>query len=185
MAIHIVVDGYNLIRQSGAFRSAERIGGLESGREALLRSLSQYRTVKSHAITVVFDGGLGPANAKHRERRAGVDIVFSRVGESADCVIKKMAVEQRERLVVVTSDRELALFAAKCGASTIDSVHFEQRMAMALTLDAIYDTDHMGNMSERFVEPESDGWTPTTQKKGPSRRLSKRARKTQAKANRL
>ena len=53
--MHIIVDGYNLIRQSDTFRQSER-KSLEEGRNALLRSLAGYRKLRGHRITVVFDG---------------------------------------------------------------------------------------------------------------------------------
>ncbi|NOT97387.1 MAG: hypothetical protein HOP00_13930 [Nitrospira sp.] len=55
MALHLIVDGYNVLAQTG------RIGGgaslhSEMAREAFVRDLAVYRQRKAHAITVVFDG---------------------------------------------------------------------------------------------------------------------------------
>ena len=52
--MHLIVDGYNLIRQSDTLRSCERIS-LEAGRRALVQSLAHYQRAKGHRITVVFD----------------------------------------------------------------------------------------------------------------------------------
>ncbi|MFZ4438471.1 MAG: NYN domain-containing protein [Syntrophales bacterium] len=47
--MHIIVDGYNLIRQSDTFRQFEK-KSLEEGRNALLRSLAGYRKLRGHHI---------------------------------------------------------------------------------------------------------------------------------------
>ena len=54
MAVHVVVDGYNLIRQSGALSSEEALS-LELGRGALLERLRRYKRIRGHQITAVFN----------------------------------------------------------------------------------------------------------------------------------
>lgn len=174
MSVHIVIDGYNLIRQSSIFSLIER-RSLEEGRVALLECLASYKKVKSHPITVVFDGAGADTHMEQRTRWKGIRILFSRPGELADSVIKRIATLERERAIVVTSDREVADYAAKHGAASIDSIEFENKIRMATHTDP----DLMG-----FSE-EEEGWTPTTRKKGPSRRTSKRDRKSRTKTRKL
>ena len=175
MSVHIVIDGYNLIRQSPTLSIIEH-HSLEEGRQALLERLVSYKKVKHHSVTVVFDG----ANANHSleatTRRKGIHILFSRPGELADSVIKQIVTRERERAVVVTSDRDIAHFAAEHGAATIDSTEFENKMEMA--------TYHDMNQTDS-LEKEGEGWRPTTKKKGPSRRTSKRQRKSRIKTRKL
>ena len=79
--MHIIVDGYNLIRQSDALRQYERIS-LEEGRRALVRSLADYRKLRGHRITVVFDGWEGGSPQEERDlRRRGGDHLFPPRGE--------------------------------------------------------------------------------------------------------
>ncbi len=175
MSLHIVIDGYNLIRQSERLSNIER-SSLEEGREALLESLASYRKVKHHPMTVVFDGTHAdlPINAKRQHK--GINIVFSRPGELADTVIKRLVARERERAVVVSSDREVADFATAHGAATIGSVEFENKMEMATNLDA---------PGADFSEEKERGWTPTTKKKGPSRRPPKEKRRSRSKTRKL
>ena len=70
--MHLIIDGYNLIRQSDVLRSHER-QGLEAGRKALIRMLAGYRRVMGHRITVVFDGWLGGPPQEERDREAGIE----------------------------------------------------------------------------------------------------------------
>ena len=175
MSLHVLIDGYNLIRQSLALSVIER-RSLEEGREALLERLLAYKKAKHHTITVVFDGANADVHMERRTRWKGVSVVFSPPGELADSVIKRIVTRERERAVVVTSDREVADFAAEHGAATIGSLEFENKMKMATHLD-MNETD--------FAESEGDGWTPTTKKRGPSHRRSKRDRKRHTKTRKL
>lgn len=175
MSLHILIDGYNLIRQSPALSVIER-RSLEEGRKALLERLLSYKRAKHHTITVVFDGAYADIHMERRTRWKGISVVFSRPGELADSVIKSMVTRERERAIVVTSDREVADFAAEHGAATIGSLEFENKMNMATHLD-MNETD--------FAETEGEGWTPTTKKRGPSRRRSKQDRKRRTKTRKL
>jgi predicted RNA-binding protein with PIN domain len=175
MSVHIVIDGYNLIRQSATLSVIEH-HSLEEGREALLQRLISYKKVKHHPVTVVFDGANADRPIEARTRWKGIHILFSRPGEVADSVIKRIVTQERERAVVVTSDREIVDFATEQGAATIDSVAFENKMNTAVYTEM----NHTA-----FFDEEGDGWKPTTKKKGPSRRMSKRQRKSRGKTRKL
>jgi predicted RNA-binding protein with PIN domain len=175
MSVHIVIDGYNLIRQSPTLSSIEH-RSLEEGREALLQRLVSYKKVRHHPVTVVFDGADTDHSAEARRQWKGIHVLFSRPGELADSVIKRMVTQERERAVVVTSDREIADFAAELGAATMDSAAFEIKMNAA---------SHTEMNHTDLFEEEAQGWKPTTKKKGPSRRLTKRQRKSRIKTKKL
>lgn len=175
MSVHIVIDGYNLIRQSPTLGLIDH-RSLEEGRQALLEQLVSYKKVKHHPVTVVFDGTNADHSMETRSRWKGVRILFSRRGQLADSVIKRIVARERERAVVVTSDREIAIFAAEHGATIIDSIQFEHKMKMAMYAD-VDESDSL--------ETEEAGWKPTTKKKGPSRRTSKQRRKSQARTRKL
>lgn len=163
MSIHIIIDGYNLIRQSAILDPIDQ-DDIELGRTALLERLAAYKRVKRHTITVVFDGTNAPPLAVGREQVNGIKVRFSRHGELADQVIKKIALAEKQRALVVSSDRDVARFAESAGASVINSPEFEARLEMAEAFND-YDFEEAG---------ESHGWVPTTKKKGPSRRRSKK-----------
>jgi uncharacterized protein len=173
MSIHIIIDGYNLIRQSGFLGSLDS-RDIQAGRDALVEMLAAYRRVKRHTITVVFDGSGAPSDCPSRDRFQGVGIVFSRRGELADAVIKRMAAREKEKAIVVSSDQDIIRHSAAFGCATLSSPVFEQKLMMAAYLNS--------------ADPDSDsdgGWIPTTRKKGPSRRLSKRMRQNQIKTDKL
>lgn len=165
MSLHIIIDGYNLIRQSKRMSAAEAID-LQAGREALIDALAHYKRIKAHRITVVFDGTGLASLLGERDRAKGIDIRFSRSGETADAVIKRLTAREKQKSMVVSSDRELCAHAESCGAATISSTAFEQKLSMARYLDT-------KGMEQ---ETEERSRMATTRKKGPSKRLTKRKR---------
>jgi len=173
MSIHIIIDGYNLIRQSPSLSLLDH-QEMQLGREALIDLLAKYKRVKHHKITVVFDGTNAFSSTGHRNYINGIEIKFSRFGESADSVIKKIAAGEKEKALVVSSDRDVADSAYLSGAAVIDSIEFEKKLEMAAYSDG-FSVD--GN--------DEGGWIPTTKKKGPSRRLPKKKRRSIAKIKKL
>ncbi len=169
MALHLIIDGYNLIRQSPRLQELDA-QGLEAGREALLAILTNYRRARwPHKTTVVFDGWQGGALKESRERFQGMAIVFSRRGEKADEVIKRLLALERERAVVVTSDREIQDCAQRVGAAWVTAPEFERRLNLA------------GELPELADEPSPR----RTQKKGAAHRLPKQQRRRQQRLKKL
>ena len=173
MSIHIIIDGYNLIRQS-KYLSPLDLQDIQLGREALIDMLAAYKKIKAHRISVVFDGTRAPHLARQRDRHQGISIIFSHNGELADAVIKKMAAGQKQKALVVSSDQDIVRSANSSGAATISAVDFENKLILSAHLDGM-----------QPGRDEYDGWQPTTKKKGPSRRLPKQQRKNTAKIRKL
>ena len=174
MSVHLIIDGYNLIRQSTALGRIDA-ADIQEGRDALLRLLAIYRKLKRHRITVVFDGMDAAWGTPNRDQFQGITVVFSRQGESADQVIKGMGAAMQEKAMVVTSDREIIASAQRSGCGVISASDFEEKLRMASLLDS------GGGASE----DDSEGWAATTRKKGPSRRLPKKQRQLQRKQKKL
>lgn len=117
----ILVDGYNVIKNSGLFRSAG--GNLMTAREALLAQLAlRYRHTPHHVI-VVFDGK-GARQEEMHDRR--ILIIYSRYGETADSVIARLAVEARQagrEFELYTNDRAVQHAAALHGGGVHPVAH--------------------------------------------------------------
>jgi hypothetical protein len=118
---------------------------------------------------VVFDGWLGGEPKETRDRRLGMLIIYSRRGEKADEVIKRLLAAERQRAVVVTSDREIQAWAHGVGAAWITAGQFEVQHLLA----------REGGAEE---EPEEAG---RRLKKGPARRLPKDQRRRQQRLKKL
>ncbi|MBN2539255.1 MAG: NYN domain-containing protein [Deltaproteobacteria bacterium] len=176
--MHIIIDGYNLIRQSDSLRRLERFS-LEEGRSGLIQRVAGYKKLKGHKMTVVFDGWMDGSAREERLREDGVSIVYSRRGETADEVIKRMAMAGRGREVIVaTSDRDVADSVVRAGGVVISSPEFEARMMEAEMMVMI-------NGGEPCEEDDYDIPESGTRKKGTSKRKPKRERQSQRRLSKL
>ncbi|MFW6127368.1 MAG: NYN domain-containing protein [Thermodesulfobacteriota bacterium] len=172
MALHLIIDGYNLIRQSPWLSLLDR-RDLEEGREALLQTLADYRRRRpQHKITVVFDGWQGGGRRESRDVHRGVGVVYSRRGERADEVIKRLLAREGRRAVMVSSDRELQDFADRKGATWVAADEFESR--------------YLSRSEPGLAGEEEDKPAPRSgAKKGPARRLKKSLRQKKQRLRKL
>jgi predicted RNA-binding protein with PIN domain len=122
-------------------------------------------------ITVVFDGWQGGWSAEKRERKKGIDLVFSKLGEKADEVIKRLAREKGAGATVVTSDREISRYAERMAVAVIPSDQFREKIENAL----VKGEKDFQDEEERSVE----------KKKGPSRMLSKKEKRMRSALKKL
>lgn len=171
----ILIDGYNLIRQSENLRRYER-KTLEAGRKALIAKLIEYGRKRNHQITVVFDGIQNGWADEGRDIEEGINIIYSRHGERADDVIKRMAAHTMEEILVVSSDREISSYVKKLGKTSLSSLDFE-----TIINKVIYST----NSTVSPDVPKDDDPQRLSKKKGPSRKLPRAKRRAQVKINKL
>lgn len=175
MALHLLIDGYNVIRRSPELGRIDR-EDLERGREALLERLAAYRRLRPHRITVVFDGAGAPGGLPERDRRAGIRVLFSRGGETADRLIARLAHEEREAVLVVTSDAALRRTVVAGGAEAVSAEDFAARLELAL---------HGGETEDGEEGRPGGGRRLATRKKGAARRAPKRERRARRRAAKL
>ncbi len=148
MALHLIIDGYNLIRQSPDLLAQES-QDLRWGREALLEKLAAYRRLKKHAITVVFDGWEAGECLENRDRVQGMLVIYSRRGEKADEVIKRMAARERQGSLIISSDREIMHSAERAGAAVMSAEEFSFRLYSAFAEGGLEETEEDQASMER------------------------------------
>jgi hypothetical protein len=146
-------------------------GNLEPKRNELIARLQKYHEIKGYPLTVVFDGWRSGWGRESEQKSGGIQIIFSRLGEKADEVIKRLAKELGSGCVVVTSDRELRNWVEAHGAVSISAGEFMARLA---NLDREVFDD----------EPEESGARDRA-KKGNPRRLSKMERRRKERLKKL
>jgi predicted RNA-binding protein with PIN domain len=167
--MHLIIDGYNLLHVDRSLSNLNSIQ-LRWERERLIDRLSTYQRLKPREVTVVFDGWQEGWSTETREKRKGIEVIFSKLGEKADEVIKRLVQEKGSGAVVITSDREVARFAQRMDAAVIPSEQFREKL--------LERPSHM--LKERLEEEESG-----MKKKGPSRRLSKKEKRARAASKKL
>jgi uncharacterized protein len=162
--MEIIIDGYNLIGSDGGLT-----GNLEHKRNWLIQELASYQRAKSYDITVVFDGWRSGSVDQVEEKRAGVGIIYSRLGEKADSVIIRLARKKGSGCVVVTSDREVRNAVERFGVVALYAGQFRAMLH---------------NQDESFDDAQPEDHRRTL-KKGNPRRLSKKERKRREKLRKL
>ena len=116
--IHLIIDGYNLLGVQGGLT-----GDVEARREALIRNLAGYRQRKGFPLTVVFDGWRSGYPVEQSQWREGIEVVYSRQGEQADAVIKRLAERYGSDAAIVSSDREIDDRPQQHGLRTEERLH--------------------------------------------------------------
>lgn len=159
--MHLIIDGYNLLHV-GPFAFQRSPTDLQRERDRLIDQLSAYRRRRPCQITVVFDGWQGGWVSETREVRKGVELIFSRLGEKADEVIKRLVRKKGAGAIVVTSDRDVSRYAEGVSAAVIPSDQFREKMDRPL---------------ESHREEQQGDERTVAKGKGPSRRLSKKERR--------
>jgi hypothetical protein len=154
---NILIDGYNLIGIAHK--------NLEKARNDLLKKLSMYAKIKSHSITVVFDGWKNGQATETRTRVEGIIVIYSSLGEKADYVITKLLSSSQQIWIIVSSDREIYNFAEKKNLVAISANVFEKKLYSALSA-----TGH----DEESLENDEDLDQAHRWKKGNPKKLSKK-----------
>jgi predicted RNA-binding protein with PIN domain len=169
--MHLIIDGYNLLHVG---RSPVQMSPIELQRERdqLIHQLSAYRQIKQCDITVVFDGWQGGWSTEKKERKKGIELIFSKLGEKADEVIKRLVKEKGSGAIVITSDRDVSKYAERMSVTVIPSDQFQDKMEIAAF------------KIEKGIEEEEAGGRGM-KRKGPSRRLSKKERRARAALKKL
>jgi predicted RNA-binding protein with PIN domain len=120
---HLIVDGYNVTK------SGYPMLPLEKQRARLLNGLSLLAMHSGAEVTCVFDGKDLDAPVPMAPPR-GVRVLFSRSGETADELIRRLVRAEPEGrpVVVVSTDREVADGVRKAGARPVPSTMLLRRL---------------------------------------------------------
>jgi predicted RNA-binding protein with PIN domain len=74
---------------------------------------------------VVFDGWKTGGSREEQIVAGGVRVIYSRLGEKADSVIKRIITRERKEWIVITSDRDIMSYAWSIGSVPIPSFEFQ------------------------------------------------------------
>lgn len=158
---YLLVDGYNLL---GSVKE-----DMEKERSDLIHKLFTYCRERSHYAILVFDGWKNGLPLQTRDKIGRVTVIYSKLSETADTVIKRIIARRQREWVVVSSDREIINTALKNGCLYLTSADFYSKMASPDTNDDPC----------CFIEKEEKLSGTKVKKKGNPRRLSKKERKRQ------
>ena len=167
-----MVDGYNVIHGTTRYKLMidEHAGGgaladvaslsrdpyghdpFDAAREALVADVAAYAQ-GSYDPVIVFDAAGNLSDVRPNFSRAGVHIVFSKTGESADTVIERLVTKARQEnrdVLLVTSDNTIRYTVGGIPVTSVSSqtlaadievvrkdvtVSHEERTHMRMTLE--------------------------------------------------
>lgn len=139
----LVVDGYNVIHGNTRYQALidEHAGAgaladvahlsrdpyghdpYERAREALVADVAAYAQ-RSYDAVIVYDGAGNLSPERPNRPVAGVEVVFSRTGESADTVIERLVTRARREdrdVLLVTSDNAIRFTVGGVPVTTVSS----------------------------------------------------------------
>jgi len=159
---YVLIDGYNLLGIAH--------NDLEKARSNLTQQLQKYSELKGHDITIVFDGWKSGQANETKTRVGNVTVIFSRLGEKADSLIKRILSNDPRQWVVVSSDREVADFADGKDYVSVSVDEFERKL---------YSSLYITQNGETGGDKESDDGIDLTPapRKGNPWKLSKKQKK--------
>lgn len=146
---YFIIDGYNLIF---AWDELKELSGLslEIAAEALIDILKDYSSFRACELSVVFDAYKVKGGVGSKQNEAGVNIVYTKEGESADFFIEKLAREigKNFNVNIVSSDGMIQLAALRAGIMRMSSREF-----IALVMQSKLDIEHI------LAEQRAKGFT--------------------------
>lgn len=126
----VLIDGYNVIHGIDTFRERMDSNGLQAARDALIQYCIEWRATRGDVagFTIVFDG-----SSEVQERGAsgpvGVNVVYTRTGESADdriIALAQRASERGERIMVISADNYVKDNTRSLGAEMMSADVFHE-----------------------------------------------------------
>lgn len=117
---YLFVDGYNVLNSWDIFQELKDTD-LSHARDLLVDMMANYAAFKGCKAVVVFDA-YAVKTPIAIEQKAGVQVVFTEEGETADSYIEKTAynlLRLREKIFVVTGDHSEQLMILGMGAYRI------------------------------------------------------------------
>ena len=133
MALHYIVDGYNVIKKT-AFLNHKK---LKDARDALLSFIDKYRPHGSYKnqITVVFDGREGVFNFN---QNCDFSVIFSKK-ESADSCIKSLVdkASNPRNITVVSDDKDIVFYCRAQGSGVLAVDDFVKKVDKKLKIAKI------------------------------------------------
>lgn len=140
-----MVDGYNILH---AWSDLKRImeKDMDHARTRLVELLSNYQAVKGIRVIVVFDAHLVKGGYGSKENVAGVEVIYTSEGETADMLIEKLVgrLLEQGRVTVATSDWTQQRIVFGKGAVRLSARELEKEIA-------VWKDDvkgHLGNVSD-------------------------------------
>ncbi len=164
---YIIIDGYNLIGINH--------GNLEKARTDIIEKLRSYAKIKDHEVTLVFDGWKSGQRDETQTKTRNLTVIYSKLGEKADQTIIKKLSSHSKPWIVVSSDREIADYAAQNDYAAVSSLDFDEKLYSTLRDKQPNNANCDQPFDEEFMKYYDDEFEDSpVRHKGNARKLSKK-----------
>ncbi|MEC8989219.1 MAG: NYN domain-containing protein [Verrucomicrobiota bacterium] len=104
--VRVLVDGYSLLHHWPELAPGRARHSFHA-RDALVAALTQYQDSSGTPVTLIFDGGGAPPDTpKNETAKDGIEVLFSKKGQTADQIIERVAhlMKPYGEVLAVTND---------------------------------------------------------------------------------
>lgn len=131
--VRILVDGFSLLH-SWPGLAPGRPRHTAAARDELVHVLTQYRDACGTPVTVIFDGAGASRGTPAAKPPAGVEVIYSRRGQTADDLIERVTHRLRPygEVLVVTDDHAERETVLSLGGMASSCENFIQTIAAVL-----------------------------------------------------
>lgn len=126
---YILVDGYNVLNSWEETKKYKE-DDFEFARYKLVDMLCDYASFKGVKVTVVFDAHKRPGSIEKKEKHKGIEIIYTKEKEIADCYIERAVylLSKNYNVGVVTSDNLEQSITMQLGAIRITPKEFLEQI---------------------------------------------------------
>lgn len=121
----VFVDGYNVLNSWPELREIMKYS-IEASRQKLIDILQNYAVFTGYKVYIVFDAHMRKGSLGSKEVYSGVEVIYTKEGETADSYIEKAVnnIGRKIEVCVVTSDSLEQQLAFQRGAIRTSSKEF-------------------------------------------------------------
>ena len=118
----IIIDGYNLIFTVPELERHVKTNNIEPVRDYVISLLSKYKEKKRCDVLLVFDGNYTEAALPKKQTYAGINVIYSKSGISADTEIKNITslCQNPKDVAIATYYNDIKRHVKKCGCPIIE-----------------------------------------------------------------
>ena len=129
---YILVDGYNVLFAWEELAQTAK-SDLDAARRRLCDHLANYASLRGCRMVVVFDGYARPGNPGEKERLSGLQIVYTREGETADRYLEELAdrIGTSYAVYVASSDSLVQLSSLRSGILRLSARELKEEVEAA------------------------------------------------------
>ena len=129
---YILVDGYNVLFAWEELAQTAK-SDLDAARRRLCDHLANYASLRGCRMVVVFDGYARPGNPGEKERLSGLQIVYTREGETADRYLEELAerIGTSYAVYVASSDSLVQLSSFRSGILRLSARELKEEVEAA------------------------------------------------------